>query len=154
MQDNPTAGGDDSYGNAGARRRDGDAERGHYLTFERGLVSREALYPRLDVDMPRVGKVRADFEADRYLHSSVVRVARDLRRVDPADGIGKDWNSPMRRAISAACEPLISEWLASKAYARSRDARRRTCCGGRCRARTADYALDRVERDLHANGTS
>jgi hypothetical protein len=108
----------------------------HHLSLEQGRAeygpfSKEELYPILELEAPRVGFIRAQFSADRYVASngwSEWRIyLRDVRTPDAerpdlphlgrdAAGIG----DATRRAISEACEPLIRAWLATDAYKVSR----------------------------------
>jgi hypothetical protein len=106
----------------------------HSLTLsygrEFGPFDREELFPVLELEAPRVGKVRADFEANRYVHSSgwsEWRIfLRDVRRPDPerpaiggaeVSGVGP----ATRDAIRDACLPLIEEWLEGSEYRASRE---------------------------------
>ncbi len=109
----------------------------HWLNLETGPrrndepFSNEELFPILELDVPRVGLVRAQFEANRYVHSSgwsEWRVyLKDVRLPDAerpelyhlgpdAPGVGPS----TRDAIRAACEPLILGWLETDAYLASR----------------------------------
>lgn len=97
-----------------------------WVGFERGKVQKVQVHPRCTVDLPRVGVVQVDYECDRYLQSvwhadeprgeafSDWRLI--IRKVDPSHGVG-DWGSATRKAIEAACEPIILAWLASPLYA-------------------------------------
>ena len=119
----------------------------HWLTLEGTARARqepfsdEKVYPILELELPRVGLVRANFEASRYVASSYDEATnesrpvwtewriflRDVRTPDddrpdlphlgrPASGIGPATND----AISDACLPLIAAWLDSDAYRQSR----------------------------------
>jgi hypothetical protein len=119
----------------------------HWLELEKGQrrgdepFAKEELYPILEVDAPRVGLVRAEFEANRYVASSYDDATgtssplwsewriflRAVRTPDPerpdlphlgreAQGVGE----ATRRAISDACRPIIEAWLDSDAYRQSR----------------------------------
>lgn len=119
----------------------------HWLELEQGIrrkgepFSREELHPILELDVPRVGFVRAQFEANRYVASSYDErtgessplwsewriFLRDVRTPDEerpdlphlgrtASGVGEaTW-----RAITRACEPLILAWLETDDYRASR----------------------------------
>lgn len=100
-----------------------------YRTRAAGIpCDKEELYPIVRVTMPRVGTVRAEFSADRYVYSGTDNgatmgqwriVLRNVRNDDDeareASGIGPVTHG----AISAACEPLIVEYLKSDEYRQS-----------------------------------
>jgi hypothetical protein len=96
-----------------------------------GPFGREELYPILELELARVGKVRATFAVDRYQHSSGWSdwrvVLRDVRTPDPerpelvhlgrdAAGVGP----AARKAITEACAPIVRAWLETPAYLGSR----------------------------------
>lgn len=114
----------------------------HWLTLENGPrrnaepFNSEELYPIVELDVPRVGLVRAKFSASRYVASDATRgavwtdwhvILRDVDLPDPerpdlphlgkpAPGVGPT----TRKAISAAGEPLIRAWLETQEYRRER----------------------------------
>lgn len=113
--------------------------RSHYVEFPRDRqpttalpFEREEAFPVVAVEVPRAGRVRAEFHVDRYVYGSRETrrmgewriVLRDVREDDPenphtspqAKGIG----DAARAAIREACKPLVAAWLDSNAYRTSR----------------------------------
>jgi hypothetical protein len=89
----------------------------HYFGIEHGREAKEELYPVLEIELPRVGTVRAQFSVDRYVHSSGWSDWRIYaREVTPGNGVG----DAARAAINEAGKPLILAWLASDEYRHSR----------------------------------
>jgi hypothetical protein len=112
-----------------------NASRSHHLELGRTTrthsepFTREEVCPILRVTMPRVGTVRAEFSADRYVASYADEgdkltpwrvILRDVRTDDeaarPASGVGP----ATRDQIAAVCEPVILTWLESDEYKKSR----------------------------------
>ncbi len=118
----------------------------HWLELEKGTrrpgepFSKEELYPILEVDAPRLGHVRAQFQVDRYVASSYDErtgtsspvwsdwriYLRDVRKPD-ADrpdlahlGPSVSYGEQTGRAIRDACEPIIRSWLISSEYDEAR----------------------------------
>lgn len=129
-----------------------------YKTRAAGLpCDKEELHPIVRVTLPRVGTVRAEFSADRYVHSDSVRgevmgswriILRDIRNDDDEARTASGVGPAARTAASAACEPLILDYLDSDEYRQSLRralafmARRRIVENG-----TTDYGL-KGSRDL------
>lgn len=148
--------------------------RSHWLELERAgnpsdPFSKEELHPILELDgVPRVGTVRAEFSADRYVAScydeatdtSAPRwgdwriILRDVRKPPEGDA----YNGPLasgvgdatRKLIRDAGEPLIREWLESDEYAQSRRTVARHAIVRQLRdaAGRGGYALAGAEQDL------
>ena len=102
-----------------------------YNGREFGPFDREELFPVLEVDAPRVGRVRVSFEANRYVHtggwSEWWIFLRDIRTPatdeEPLGGREVSGIGPAtREAIADACRPLVLEYLSSDAYQESRRA--------------------------------
>lgn len=92
----------------------------HYLACDHAGISKEELYVTLHLRLPRIGERTVRYAIYRYRHSSGWsdwRMRPD--KIEPSQGIG-DWDSPTRRAIEGACEPIVQAWLASGDYLPSR----------------------------------
>lgn len=123
----------------------------------------EEVYPILELDVPRVGKVRAKFQVSRYVASDATLgpvwtgwnvILREVMLPDEerpdlphlgreAQGIGP----ATRDAIREACEPIVRGWLDTHAY---RESRREAAAYAFCRAVDAppSYRLDDARRTL------
>lgn len=121
-----------------------------------GPFDREEFYPVFELEAPRVGLVRAQFEANRYVHSegwSEWRIfLRDVRRPatdeQPLGGELVSGVGPAtRETIADRCRPLILEWLEGEAYEESR-----RVAAVRALVYLLDaprgYNIDRVQREL------
>lgn len=106
-------------------------ELGGYSEQQSGeAFKREELYPVLELEVSRAGRVRAQFSCDRYTSSNGTMgawrvILREIRTATPdepyqAGGIASGIGPATSREISEACEPIIRAWLESDDYRASR----------------------------------